>query len=483
MVPGGTATVGVSGGTDPITMQTSFEGALVRYDGVNRTLFITGRANGRGTVTLSDAVGNSATVNVLVAPPAGVVPTDTTIELAGNVSQQFAAARIQAAIGQSAQLQPGASVTISVGTVGPLQPGDAHDAQAAVRINGNDTYVDQNGTTNVHLRVDALPPLEPTVLFYSDDPERLGPADDGVLFRGTIDATRPARAYAYHVSDVPGRRLFLALQAASSPARIQVLGAVAGPSDAFSYVGHLATVRYLGERSTQESFVIPLAPGAPYLLPLGSNMLAGQLVDAIYDLRILDGGAVNVAVVAASGGTDPMTLVAQPERPGDGHDRRGEFSIANVPPLTLAFTAGAPEPAPFSIGTRLIGGAQVAAFPNLRAGGSGLAGDYGVLRSLSLQLANPTSAAQTVFLYEQPAGGGVTTTMWFAGESAPTEVRCVSDSSTRYLVKSFALAPGETRTVTGTYMTDGTSFFPLWFGLTATPPAPVPQNGCGGGAR
>jgi hypothetical protein len=49
------------------------------------------------------------------------------------------------------------------------------------------------------------------VLFYSDDPERFGALDDGVLFRGTIDPTRPARAYVYHVSDTP-RRLYLALE-------------------------------------------------------------------------------------------------------------------------------------------------------------------------------------------------------------------------------------------------------------------------------
>jgi hypothetical protein len=103
-----------------------------------------------------------------------------------------------------------------------------------------------------------------------------------------------------------------------------------------------------------------------------------------------------------------------------------------------------------------------------------------VLRSVSLQLANPTSAPQNVYLYEQPgANGGVTTTMWFAGDAAPTEVRCVSDPSQRYLVKGFGLAPGQTLTVSGSYMTDGTSWLPLFFGLTATPPPAAPLDGCG----
>jgi hypothetical protein len=383
-------------------------------------------------------------------------------------------------------LQPGATVAVGTLAVGTLHPGDALDAAAHVVVAGNDTYVDQSGTTNVHLQVAGLPRLDPEVLFYSDDPERLGALDDGVLFRGTIDPSRPARVYVYHVSDVP-RRLYLALATTSGIAHVQVLGAAAGPTDAFSYVGHLSTLRYLLERAPQESSITTVSPAAPVLVPLGAGpMLAGQLIAAIYDLRVLDGGPVNVMVVAASTAVDPSMLLAQPEHPDDGHFRRGEFSLANVPPLALTYTAGAPEPAPFTVGVRYFANGQ-AAFPNLRpdmvaAGGqrAPLAGDYGVLRNVALQLANPTPAPQNVYLYEQPgANGGVTTTIWFDGDLAPTEVRCVSDPSQRYLVKAFGLAPGQTLNVTGTYMTDGTSFLPLSFGLTATQPPIAPVNGCG----
>jgi hypothetical protein len=487
VVPGTTVVVNVAGGIGPLAAQASFDGIDVRYDDVRRTLALTGRANGRGTVTLSDAAGDTAVVNVLVAPPAGVVPSDATVELAGTVSPQFAVARVQAAIAQAAQLQPGATLTAGGVTTGPLRPGDALEARATVTVRGNDQYVDQSGTTNVHLRVGSLPQLDPVVLFYSDDPERLGPLDDGVLFRGTIDATRPARVYAYHVSDASTRRLYLALQPTAGAARVQVLGAAAGPSDAFPYVGHLSTLRYVLERAPQESFVAAVAPNVPYLIPLGAgNMLPGQLLAGIYDLRVLDGGAVNVAIVAASNGTDPATLLGQPEHPSDGHFRRGEFSLSNVPPLALSYAVGGAEPAPFAVGVRYFANGQ-AAFPNLRsdivaAAGqrAPLAGDYGVLRTVSLQLANPTASPQNVYLYEQPgANGGVTTTLWFAGDPAPTEVRCVSDPSQRYLVKGFGLAPGQTLNVTGSYMTDGTSWLPLFFGLTSTPPPVAPLDGCG----
>lgn len=268
-------------------------------------------------------------------------------------------------------------------------------------------------------------------------------------------------------------------------ASVQILGALAGPSDAFSYVGHLATSRYLLEHASQESFIAPIAPGIPFVLPLpDAMMLPGQLTAAIQDLRVLSGDAVNVAVVGASNGADPASFLAQPEHPGDGHERRGEFALGAVPPLALVFMAGNPEPPPFAVGVRYYqDGPQRGqpVFPNLRPDGPPLAGDYGVLRTLRLQLTNPSPAPQQVYLYEQPATGGlggVTTTIWFDGDAAPTEVRCVSDP-TRYLIKTFALAAGESRVVTGSYMTDGTSWFPLLFGLTATAPSPVPQNGCG----
>ena len=211
------------------------------------------------------------------------------------------------------------------------------------------------------------------------------------------------------------------------------------------------------ERASQESFVAPLLPATPYLLPLGAGaMLPGTLINAIYDLRVLDGAPVNVLVVAASNGVDPATLLSQPEHSTDAHYRRGEFSLANVPPLALSYTAGAPDPPPFAVGVRYYANGQPA-FPNLRPGDvavagqrAPLAGDYGVLRNVTLQFANPTPSPQNVYFYEQPGatGGGVTTTMWFTGDAAPTQVRCVSDPSQRYLVKGFGLAPGQTLNVT-----------------------------------
>jgi len=501
VTPGASVVVHVSGGNGALTVAPSFSGVDADYDPVAHTLTLTGRANGRGTVTISDAFGDSTAIDVLVGPPAGVIPAGVSVDLANAASPQFATARIVDAVARAAQLQPGA--TVAVGSIrvsqqndtqyaggaplGPLHAGDSATAIAIVTLRGNGQSVDVSGTTTIRITVASLPMLDPTVLFYSDDPERLGALDDGVLFHGTIDATRPARVYAYHVSDAGSRKLYLALGPTTGASRVQVVGAAAGPSDAFPYVGHISTLRYLLEHASQESFVATVAPGAPYLLALGAGtLLPAQLIAAIYDVRVLDGPSVDVSVIAASNGSDPVQYLGQPEHPSDGHFRRGEFSLANVAPVALSFAAGGAEPQPFAVGARYLASGS-APFPNLRsdinaAAGqrAPLAGDYGVLRAVSLQITNPTPSPQNVYLYEQPgANGGVSTTMWFTGDAAPTEVKCVSDPSQRYLVKGWGLAPGQSLTVTGTYMTDGTSFYPLLFGLTTTPPQAAPNNGCG----
>ncbi len=468
IVPNGTLVIGVAGGEGVLVARSDSTIVDARYDASTHRLTLVARTPGTATVTVADDFGDSATVTVLVAPPAGFVPSDITVDLGGDVSPAFALARAYDEIARQAQLQP--NVTLSVHGIAlssTMHPGDRLDAIARVKVDGADVFVDALGTTTVHFRDDAYPILNPQILLYSDDPERLTATDDGVLFRAKIDPAQPARAYVYHVSDTPGRKLYLALQSATGDAHVQLLGYSAGPENAFSFVGHRATLQYLLERGAQESVVVDVAAQTPFLIPLGDRaMRVGDLVASIYDLRVVDGDALTLSVVAVTGDQDPVEVLGGAELPGDGHGRRGVFSLIGVPPLALNDTIGAPEPTPFPIGAATIA--------NLRPGGRPLGGDYGVLRGIALQLINPTTVPATAYFYEQPAGGNATTSLWFTGDPAPTEVPCVKVPTNRYGIKAFDLAPGETRSVTGEYMTDGTSSFPLMFGLSGTPPSPPP---------
>jgi hypothetical protein len=467
VVPGATVTVGVSGGSGTLGVRASTASVNAVYDPIERRLSLGGRAPGRATVTVFDASGDATDLDVLVAPPAGVVPSDVSVELGGTVSPQFATAKIQAAIAAAAQLRPGSRVDVRGAQPGDsLAAGSTFEASARVHVDGANAYVDVDGTTNVHVRVETLAQLDPQILFYSDDPERLESGTDGVLYRNSLDATKPARAYVYHVASKSTHALYLVLRTTVPQTRVQLIGSTSGPSDAFGYVGHLSTLHYLLARGAQESNLVSLTPDAPFVEQLGGRDLRpGELVAGIFDARVLAGGPVDLSVVATSGGIDPLAYAGRPEIAGDGHGRRGEFDLTSVPPLALAFAAGAPDPPPFAIGAPTIA--------NLRAGGRALGGDYGALREVSLQVSNPSADPATVYFYEVPAGGSATTTIWFAGDPKPTEIACVVRPN-RYAIRAIALAPGETRDVTGEYMTDGTASFPLQFGLTSTPPSPPP---------
>lgn len=338
------------------------------------------------------------------------------------------------------------------------------------------------------LQSSSAPPAssaEPRLL-YSDDPEYV--AQDGLLFRGaaTVAAGSAARVYLYHVLQDPAQRLALIVESTGAGSQVRWLGGAAAGDAKPVYVGHRATVEYLRARKAQASSTAAVAPGAPLIVPVTpSAVLAANadstapgrpLVQAIYDLRVLSGDPVRVSVVAVHPGADPLVAAAQ-ALPGDGYHRRGEFSLAGVAPVRLRFTVGDPcdadhACAPFSAG--------MASLPELH-GGRPLGGEYGVLRPVELTMTNPTAAPRDVYLYEQAGTAGVTTTIAFDGDDAPTEVPCLADLDGHYLVKRFTVPPGpKPLVVTGAFLTDGGSHFPLELGLTAIPPA-LAADQCAGG--
>lgn len=462
LAPGSAAIVEVSGVSGTLTVQPSFDGVDVSYDALKHRLAVTARTPGNGTIALSDTAGDSATIAVLVAPLAGTIPAAVDVELAGTVSAPFAAARIRDAIERGMQRAPGTGLDVHGITIpAALAPGSVLDALAGVTIAGRGAYVDVSGKTSVHVHVDAEPPLEPAVLWYSDDPEYVGAQADGVLFHATLDPAVPARLFAYHVAGGVPRRLALVLRAPAA-ARVQLLGTIGGPSPAFSYVGQQSSARYMAERASGESTVLDVAPGTPYELQLGV-LQPGDLLETIADLRAIDGGPVDVALVASAPG-EALPPLDGPEVEGDSHGRRGAFALNAVAPIALSLNAGDPEPPPVDVGDAML--------PNLRPGGRPLGGDYGVVRPIVLHLGNAQAVPAIVYLYELTSGsGGATATFWFDGDGGATLVPCVDDAAQPRLIKAFALAGGASLTVTGTFMTDGASSYPIRFGLTTAVPA------------
>jgi hypothetical protein len=463
----------------PVRVTSSFAGVVASYDSPSRTLSLKGVARGSGTVTLVDAVGARATADVFVAPAAGSVAADVGVELAGDVTPSFIAARVRSAIGQRSVLQPFVDVRIPFSSM-PLDASRSYTLPVDVELDGKGTFVNVRATSTVHLRLDPpvlqAPPGAPQTLFYSDSPEYV--TADGVLFRSVTPITpaRPARIYLYHVAMTEQRTFALVLRARDAPGRVALTGTAAPTSNKYLCVGHRATADFLRERRRRESVVASVAPGRPFVLPLQGDMHVRDLIAAAYDIAVLDGGAVDVEVVSTAHGVDPLSVADDPEAPADRSRRKGEFALASVRPIGLELRIGSPDEEPsIDIGLGSVEGTPE--FPNLRAGPRFFPGDYGIVRPVRLHLVNATDTQQTAFLYEVALNRALTSTFWFDGDVNPTEVPMVTDPNQRYLVRAFPLAPNEDRTVTGEYMTDGGSNYTAEYGLTAdTPQTPPPWN-------
>ena len=468
VAPGARLILRLSGGRPPYVVVPSSSAFEVDLDSNTGSLTVTGLRPGSGTISVIDAAGASAAIPVLVAPAAGSLPAAVSLTLAGeNLSPDFVNAQARAAILRAARPENGTTLSATgPGLDAPLQPGERFDERVAVALQGNGRFVDVAGDVAVHVQAERLPALEPRVLFYSDDPENIPAAADGVLFRDTLVAPDAARAYLYHTTLVPDRHLSLVLRAARG-ARVQLLGTSAGPSTDYVAAGHAATANYLAARRAQQSLVLEVDPAVPFVLPLSDRPLdANQLIAAVFDIRVLSGGPLEVSCVASTGTGDVAALLDAPRVVGDGHFRTGTY-LLDAPLLRLSYSAGASEPAALSTGM-----APVTALRATRP----LGGAYGVVQRFELVLENPTAAPADIYLYEIPNGNALTTTLLFDGEAAPLEIPCVKTTGTRFLVRGFSLAAGEQRDVGGEYMTDGASSYPIQLGLGVA--APALPDGC-----
>ncbi len=477
--------------------------ATLAIDPVASTLIVRAQSPVRGQAppagttafTIADAAGATVTGSLLVGSNAAFLPTSVRVDLVGNPSQEFATVQIGAAIRRAARPLPGAGVVVAQVTIPqPLPAGETLELPVKIHADGVGRYVDVDGFTNVRLATATAPPVVPATLFYSDDPENV--KADGILFRGTVTAGRAARLYYYHQALVPGRQVAVVLDAPAGSAQVTVVGHGAGPNPAVMFVGQGATYRFLDDRARGAGVSLDIPVGAPVVIGAGDSALgARDLVAGALDIGVAGGDPVRVTVMAYTPGVDPQTLLGGVELPSDGYRRRGEYDLAQTLPIVLAerlpvappplavASPSAPatpsaEPSPSAQPplepTQLIGTAA-SALPNLRAGGRALGGDYGLVHPLRLTLGNDSEAPAALYLYEQPVTGyPVTTTIQFDGDAAPLRLQCVKTKTSRYLVRAFTIPPHATMVVTGSYMTDGGSTYPLLFGLSATQPSPPP---------
>ena len=455
--------VNVTGATAPltVTLDQRIVNVTPSADGNTITIDAT-QQTGTDTLHVTDADGATAEVAIRVAFNAGTIVPQTTLSVTGNPAQpDWLAAAISKWVVGVTPIMPFANISASVTQPSaPLPPGASAQVPVTVQISSDGRYFDQNGTTNVTVQNATLPPFDPALLLYDDDPEHV--AADGVLFRATVTAAQPARLYYYHDDAGDPRQVVVVLQnAVDAAASVQLTDASAGPNMDVMQVGNSLSKRFLLTKSAQESVVFDLQHNQPYLVA-NVTMTSRQLVAGIADVRVLSGGPVQLTVLAVSPGIDPQTLFAGPVLPGDGHHRTGVFSLAGFGNDRLTYTVGNDsavvlgdtEPTPQNADPAATGHDY---------------GDYGVVHTIGVSLNNPSDAAATVYLFMQPLAGPARGT--FLVDGNVVDIGCVRVPS-RYQVTAFNLAPGQTTSAVVQTMTDGGSFYPVRVGLSTTAPLP-----------
>ncbi|MDP9023827.1 MAG: hypothetical protein M3N13_00445, partial [Candidatus Eremiobacteraeota bacterium] len=438
--------------------------ATVSVDQQSRTIVVTAQIpSGRAVLHVSDASGARLDIAVRIAQDAGTVGPSAVLRVTGDpLDPAWLQAQIAATVARSTLVQNGTLVQTGSFTLPPsLAAGSSALVSVPVTIASNDDrYFSVSKTTSVTIENVLATPFTPSLLFYDDDPEKL--ASDGVLYRGTISAQRPARLYYYHQNGAQPRDLIVTLAAERGPATVVVIDSTAGPNADVLTVGHNATRNFLQMKPANEGVVLDVFAEQPYVLhaiPMG----AAELVAGNVDFKVRAGGPITVTVLAAPSGATAAqiaALSAQPQLPGDGHRRTGMFTIPeSYSSQTLAYSVGDPDV------STLYGGTTP---PPAQAGQAGKDyGDYGVLREIDFDTFNPTGAPAVVYLYEKPQGGVVRSS--FVVNGMLHEVGCARVAHA-YLIAPFTLAAGQRARIAVTTMTDGASSYPLEVGLTPDPP-------------
>ncbi len=463
--PNASARVTISGATGVLSASLDVPLATVTIDqSADAIVVAAGATTGSAQMTVTDASGATVVVPIRIALDAGSVPPALGLAITGSpVDPAWLAAQLVGLVTRSAQVQPGASVTIaSLPLPSPPATGTQQSYAVPVQIGGDPAYFDVQATTQVTVRNLPVEPFAPPILFYDDDPEHVNA--DGVLFRGTVQPGTPARLYFYHDDLGAPRSLAVLLSTAGEdPTSVQVIDATSGPNIDVMSVGHAVSRDFVMQKAQNEGTVVQLDGPDPLVLQ-NLAMTPRQGVAGSIGLQILSGGPVTVTVVAASPGIDPTTLADGPKLPGDGHHRRGTFSIVNYGTNALAYTVGGPD-------ASLVYGDRDASPPPVNPASTGRDyGDYGVIHTLLFSLSNPTDATATAYLYEKPIGGIVRSS--FLVDGNPTQLGCVRVNQP-YQIAAFALAPRQHYQLTVQTMTDGGSNYPLEVGVTATAPQPA----------
>jgi hypothetical protein len=344
--------------------------ALAKVESSIRRLKVFSVAPGSVTLTLSaNALRLSWTVEA--RHWAARIAETATAQLTGSGQDERTAMKVavNAALAAAAP-QPGAFVSLA----------SANREGAAFRVGVTATgegYFDVRREVKVALTWTTPPPLEPQDLLISNAPERI--SSHGSLLREELIPSRGARLLYHHLNEIGQTALFVVRIAnpGREPAGVHVVLGESGPATDELAVGHSAASRFWEQTRTGSGYVLQVPPmhaSDVVRVPVPP----GQIVSGLAIFTPLTPAPLFVEVSAQLLRHEAEWV--EPLRADDyAQPKLTRFRFPGTKVVQLRHEIGGPWTF-FSLGGE----------GSTNEAGTYLAGDYGVLHEIDLEIANPT---------------------------------------------------------------------------------------------
>jgi len=427
--------------------------AEATIDQITRLLIVTGKKLGSTVATLRDERGVARDVAIRVADPAGTIADTAYVRVTGRpATAAFVRDEAIAAAVARTTVQSGAAIVASrdnVSVNGPLRVDNVMTVDVPLVIAGGDRYFTVQGTTHVRVENFAQPTIRPTSLLVSDFPETL--KENGILFGAELTAKQAERFLYYHYNPggQPDRRIVLKVHNPSSqPALVQLILGKAGPGTNEMEVGHLSTQRFLVRVAQNEGTVVTIPANATVSL-MAQALPQKTTVSGLLQLHEIEGAPLHLTLIAQNA-NDPVEgpIPTSALLVGDRPHARGIYPIPEFF-FDYAYDAEGPE-LEIPIG-------QIP-LPNLVQGQT-LAGDYGVLQSVTVRMVNNDRRnARAIALYASPRGGRATGT--FVIDRVLVQAHAMAPYG-HYKLRQYTIPPGSFIRTEIITMPEGGSSYPL----------------------
>lgn len=415
-----------------------------------RSIVVQGLAPGLTAVRV-EADGAAITLSVRVMRYAATIAPPPVAEVTGRPAPaSLVHQAAEEAYRDGLRVEPGARVRLLrpprvEGAGGPrsaqsLRPGESAVFLFPVAVSGPG-YLPVEKQVRVTVRNRALAPRETHALLYSNKPENV--LEPCLLHLGALEPEAPARLLYHHVNGSPGPlRIHIDVYNAGAEAmELQVIAGTAGPALQPVTAGHQAGLRFLQASMRQAGRILPVPAGARRSLLL-ATMAPGKTVSGLFELRVLSPGRLLVRVAAEPVDAPPRTLTAaaQPLSPEVYPSPRKQVEASYRVGNRWAFV---------NLGRRPIPGEH---------GDRHLAGNYGVLYDIALNLENPLDVERRVRVVLTADAGVARGVFLIDGqliEAPPVE------PPQEAILTSITMQPSERRTLKIRAMPVGGSAYPV----------------------